>query len=266
MGTDQTSQCNCGDSCGQSCGDSCSESCNQSCNDACNQACSNFCNSFFQNACNCGSTTTASEIYPLFATSISVGAINIIYGLLNGFNAKTPLLLTLIGSIILAISLTGFRGFNRKQLSHKYEKNSYILIFNRILFLHSHHCQDDIMRGKEFKIRTKYYCTGCYGLLFGTIISVIGATLYLGFQNIALPIEILISVLPLFFIPIMLRYTVFKNMRSTIRFLSNALLPIGCFLLFIISDVVFNDWLINSFLVMLTLLIALLRGYIPAKN
>jgi hypothetical protein len=55
-------------------------------------------------------------------------------------------------------------------------------------------------------------------------------------------------------------------MSSTIRFLSNALLPIGCFLLFITSDVLFNDWLINSFLVVITLLIALLRGYISVRN
>ncbi|MHA2104195.1 MAG: hypothetical protein ACW981_12270 [Candidatus Hodarchaeales archaeon] len=266
MGTDQTRQCNCGESCGQSCGDSCSDSCNESCNQACNQACNNFCNSFFQNACSCSSTTTTSEIYPLVATSISVGVINIIYGLINGFNSKTPLFITLIGAIVLAISLTGFRGFNRNKYSHKYERNSYVLIFNRILFLHSHHCQDDILKGKEFKIRSRYYCTGCYGLLFGTILSLVGVSLYLGFQNITLPIALIVPIIPLFFIPIILRYTIIKNMSSTIRFLSNALLPIGCFLLFITSDVLFNDWLINSFLVVITLLIALLRGYISVRN
>ncbi|MHA1983786.1 MAG: hypothetical protein ACW967_05495 [Candidatus Hodarchaeales archaeon] len=266
MGTNQTSQCNCGESCGQSCGDSCSESCNQSCNQACNQACNNFCNSFCQNACACGSTTTTSEIYPLFVTSVSVGVINIVYGLINGFNSKTPLFLTLIGSIILAISLTGFRGYQRNKLSNKYERNSYILIFNRFLFLHSHHCQDDILKGKEFKIKSRYYCTGCYGLFLGTVISLIGVSIYLVFQNVNLPIELIVPIIPLFFVPIILRYTIIRNMNSTIRFLSNALLPIGCFLLFIASDVIFNDWLINSFLVIFTLLVALLRGYISVKN
>ena len=264
LSTNNSCNCNCGESCSQSCSESCSRSCNEACNESCSNCCSATCSNCCQQSCRC--TSTSSEAQTLFVINSTVLFVNIAVGFINGFNSHTPIFLTLMGSILLEMSLTGFRGYYKKDSLNQYEKNSYHIFLGRFLFLHSHHCETDILKGKEFRFMDRYYCTGCYGLLFGTMISIGIFIVYLFWPNFFIFSEISIFFIPFFFLPIVLRYSIVKNMGSLYRVFSNAFLPIGCSVLFIIMDNFYASWLFNSLIVIFILLVAVLRGIISVRG
>ena len=276
MSTESSTSCNCGESCGQSCSESCSRSCNESCNENCNKSCSNCCqescNNCFKESCNnccqqsCGCSSSSTEGQTLFIVNSSVIFVNVILGIINDFNSHIPIFLTLFGSILLGVSLSGFRGFIKQDAINQFEKSTHHVLFGRLLFHHSHHCETDILKGKEFSFKEKYYCTGCYGLLFGTIISIVIFCAYLIWPLYFTFTQTTILIIPFFFLPIVIRYTIMKNMSTFLRFFSNASLPVGCSILFIIMDSNYSSWLLNSLIVIFILSVAVLRGYISSKG
>lgn len=186
------------------------------------------------------------------ALVISVIASSIFIG------AKGPIVLTLITTSLLLVYLSGI-GF-KPQSFHNVSKlpaiKSIVSHWGPIIIYHSHHGPESRIRGKEFKIGHKYFCTGCYGGFFGLIIAIVmlGFHLFNGFDDyLLLP---MLVVLPFSFIPIILRYTVFRDMSSIPRFLSNMLLTVGCSVLLIVSDIAFQNWILNGTVTIMILLIA----------
>ncbi len=220
----------------------------------------------YWNCSDCSESSSVSKIVDLFGTLISVFFCTFVLGFLQNFDSKGPLYLTLIGSCILAISLSGIR---IKRNIHERSCKSLKKSFNNygtttlgwFTFVHSHHCLKERVAGHEFKIGDKYFCTGCFGILIGTVISIVFAiTTYfiIGLNSSFHPIFILI--IPFCFIPIILRYTLFPEMKSPIRLLSNILLPIGCCLLFFVFENTFHNWFVNVSLILVCITIAFLRG------
>jgi hypothetical protein len=186
-------------------------------------------------------------------------------GLNQSFNSKGPIMLTLFGSAVLAVNLTGLRignGSQKKSLA-LYKKNWNPVSTRQgwFTFVHSHHTAKQRMEGHEFKFRNKYFCTGCYGTLIGTIIAIMVFTAYLLFGMPDNFVFLATIVAPISFIPIILRYTVFTNMKTSMRLLSNSLLPVGCSLYLVVMDHVFQSWVLNACLVLLILM----TGFIRAK-
>jgi hypothetical protein len=168
---------------------------------------------------------------------------------------------------ILAVSLSGIR------LNSPYGKTTCNALSNRstslfttkigrISFNHSHHSPSLIEAGHEFQIKNKYFCTGCYGLLVGSIISVVIGTIYILNGIHTTWVSILPFIVPLCFIPIMFRYLLPYKIPSSMKLIANSLLPIGCCLLLIYTDVLFYNWAYNVFIVLLIISAAYLRGII----
>ncbi|PWI48086.1 hypothetical protein CEE45_08660 [Candidatus Heimdallarchaeota archaeon B3_Heim] len=131
---------------------------------------------------------------------------------------------------------------------------------------HSHHPIHLIKSGHEFRFRGKYFCTGCYGILIGTIISVIIGISYIvnGFNT--LWGEAVLLLIPLCFIPIILRYKLSYKFPSSAKLLANCLLPIGSCLSLIYTDFLYHNWILNVLVVLLIITAAFLRGVIAQKD
>lgn len=167
------------------------------------------------------------------------------------FDSNGAIGLTLIASIFIIIILSSVRIMNRSLRKYLLEipvDKSLVSFLGPFIIYHCHHNKKLIEKGKEFRIKNKYFCTGCYGVLFGIIIGDTIAFLYLAY-SLSFYLKIYLSLsIPIWFIPIILRYTLFTRMRSSFRFISNLLFPIGCWILLIVGDSIFNNWIINGFI------------------
>ena len=262
-----TDQCtaNCQENCEQNCTDSCNAACQNACSSACSNACSN-------STCSCGGSESTTIIFgALFNGMVPlVGAL--LLGLIQAFDPSGPLFMTMLGSGLLAISLTGV---NLTRFSGKHNKQSRCLSQPRhqfrtkmgfLTFNHSHHPIELINEGHEFTLKNKYFCTGCYGLLTGTLLAMIFAILYMLYglpKVLTIPVAILI---PVCFLPIIIRYKFVKNPITSVRAISNGLLPIGCCLTLLLMDSLFHSWTINVLVVMLVSIAAYVRGSVARRD
>lgn len=172
------------------------------------------------------------------------------------FNSKGPIILCLLGAILLAIRFTGIQFMN----DNTKEMPSWMVTrFGSFVIVHCHHNKELCEKGKEFKFKGKYFCTGCYGLCLGTVISIIIIILYLIYGLSSVMIVPLICLIPFLLIPIILRYLIFIHMKSSLRFLSNTFFPIGLVLLLSVIDRLLKNWIINSIFVFSLIGIAYLR-------
>ena len=169
-------------------------------------------------------------------------------------NSFFQIILTLVISILIIIILSGFRlrnaqmkeysktvGFNKSMVSEK----SFWVLF------HSHHSEILLRYGKELRMKGKFYCTGCYGSLTGIFTGDIIVIFYLWRSFSETSILIITILLPFFFIPIILRYLIFSKMKHGVRFVSNMLLPIGCWLILIIVDHTHGNSFYNGIVVLI---------------
>jgi hypothetical protein len=118
----------------------------------------------------------------------------------------------------------------------------------------------------EFKIGDKYFCTGCYGILFGTVLSLLIAVLYVGIGLPEWMWPLVLLVTPLCFIPIIIRYTLYRDMPVFLRLTSNVLLPVGCTQIFMIFDATSQGLINNILLIIGVILLALLRGLVASRS
>ena len=258
---------NCTESFCQSCTESCSESCETSCENACNQACQNAC----ANAtCTCGSDTTT-ELIMFISTLILplIGAI--ILGIFHAFDSRSPIFLTLLGSSVLAINLTGIQigrkhSYSSCNVRNNSEIRRYKTYFGRLVINHSHHPRHLILRGHEFKLKNKYFCTGCYGILIGTLFSIIITSFYLiyGFDSTIAGWFVILA--PFCFLPILFRYSLDYEFPTYLRLIANSLLPLGGCLLLIGVDVLYQNWHLNVMIVLLIVFSAYFRGFVVRKE
>ena len=261
----------CTDQCTANCQENCEQNCNESCNAACQNACSSACSNACSNmTCTCGSSDSNTIILGLMFNSVVpfIGAL--LLGLIQAFDPSGPLFMTLLGSGVLAISLTGMNltRFQRKLSSQSKcnYNNQFSTKVGFLTFNHSHHPVKLIREGHEFTIKKKYFCTGCYGLLAGTLIAIIFSLIYVFYglsEVFTVPVAILI---PFSFAPIIIRYTFVKKPSTSFRIISNGLLPIGCCLTLLLLDSLFHSWTVNVFIVILISLAAYLRGIIARRD
>lgn len=181
----------------------------------------------------------------------------LISGLIYG--SKGPVIVLLLSAIILAIKLSGIHFMSEK---FKIMGPWMMTRYGPFVIVHSHHIKKLRENGKEFKFKGKYFCTGCYGICFGTIISIIIIILYLIYDFNSVIIIPLIYTVSFLMIPIILRYMIFIHMKSSLRFLTNVFLPIGLVLLLCIIDNVFQNWIINGIYELLLIGVAFLRNKI----
>lgn len=272
-----------GESCFESCSETCERNCNQyvqqcsaSCSEnleqACSSMCQDACDQMCQNACSSSSSGIFSSFIKscfLLAPIITTLFFAIIMGLFQSFDPKGPILLTIFGSCILSINLSGVR-LTRRKFSCKGRLDgdscSFSSKFRWITIHHSHHPRHLSVRGHEFKIGNKYFCTGCYGLFIGTLCAIILASLYFAFGLNKMWTVVILTLVPFFFIPIFLRYTVLSNMRTSMKLVANSLVPIGWALLSISLDVLLHNWAINVLMILIILFSAYLRSIIATKD
>lgn len=179
------------------------------------------------------------------------------------FNSKGPVILTFFGSFVLVVSLLhiGIKPKSFQNISKLPKTRTIVSHWGPLIMYHSHHSAEARIKGKEFRIGHKYFCTGCYGGLLGTIISIFLMGSYLVYgcnQDLAI---IMVLSLPVWFIPIIFRYTLIINMKNIPRLLCNMLLPVGCSILLILTDFTFQNWALNGITISLIICVAYLRKY-----
>lgn len=263
----------CNEKCEQSCRD-CTQpicdSCTQSCNEQCNQMCQDSCNQMCQNACS--SSSSSFKVLSLFLPMAFVQLLCVlIIGVIQSFNPLGPIYLTIFGSFILSINLSGINIANsHKTSSCSIKNNSTKFItssrLGKVVINHSHHPLHLIKTGHEFKIGSRYFCTGCYGILAGTIISIIISLIYVSSNFTAQSAIILFLLSPICLIPILVRYLLLKRPSTSFRFISNTLLPISCCFLLISVDNLFNYWVLNELVVLLIISASILRSFLAQRD
>ncbi|MFX0087922.1 MAG: hypothetical protein ACFFAU_19880 [Candidatus Hodarchaeota archaeon] len=178
-----------------------------------------------------------------------------------------PIIVTIIGYLVFAFILSSIR-FKDSQ-SKKYQKLPNIWkvmsIIGPLAIYHSHHSPAERKKGREFSLAGRFFCSSCYGLTMGIIL---GATWLVLFLLLKLSIDhiyLLLITFPLWFILIILRYTVWKNMKAFSQFFANLFLPIGCAIGVSIIDFLLNSGVVNGLLVFILGGIACLRIHSSAK-
>ena len=214
-------------------------------------------------------TTSIINIIPLLTSTGFIFSSTFVLGFFQSFNPKGPIFFTIFGAIILSILLSGVRfTFSNSscQRNCSIESPELTTKFWKLTFYHSHHPPELRNQNHEFKIGSKYFCTGCYGILIGTLMSIIIGLAYvynlLRFFNL----NNIILIIPLCFFPIIFKYTVMHNMKNPLRFLSNILLPIGFCLSLIITDYLYHSWITNTIIVLIVVFGAFLREYLSLKE
>lgn len=184
------------------------------------------------------------------------------------FGSKGLVILTLLSSIVLLVRLSGI-GLKPKsfQAISKLPNSSPIVShWGPFIIYHSHHSAEARLKGKEFRIRDKFFCTGCYGGFFGTSFAIAFMGFYLA-NGISQDLTLILTLsLPIWSIPIILRYTLFIDMKNIPRFLSNMLLPVGCSVLLILTDFTFQSWILNGLVIFLIVGAAYLRSFASARE
>ncbi|MFX0171898.1 MAG: hypothetical protein ACFE9L_08260, partial [Candidatus Hodarchaeota archaeon] len=198
----------------------------------------------------CLGSSSSITLIPLLGMLVSVSLGALILGLIQDFNPKGPIFSGIFGSCILAVILSGVRlSFKESQTTCKVHTkkitNSVSTKIGRLTIIHSHHLRIDRETGHEFRIGNKYFCTGCYGILVGTIISILIMCLYIMFNLELFHVPLIIIAIPICFIPIILKYSLMSNMKTPMRLLSNILLPLGVCFSSISLDYIYQDWLVN---------------------
>ena len=105
--------------------------------------------------------------------------------------------------------------------------------FGTIRIVHGHHPICDLFEDHEFRIREKFFCSSCMGLLTGSIISLFFSTLHFIYK---LQLPDIFGFLSLIFIVLGLSYIPLTNVKPLSRFIINALFVIGFSFLLIVVD------------------------------
>ncbi|MFX1535020.1 MAG: hypothetical protein ACFFDI_12415 [Promethearchaeota archaeon] len=258
--------------CCQPMGEACDQACNACVGRLCEGCAEALCAGMCQSCtCGCCSSSSVSSISPLIGSIIFTLVTMFVLGVLQAFDPKGPFFLTMLAGAILAVSLTGIRfttGTCKGNCDSVKEKvcDSVKTTWGRFTFVHSHHQPHLREAGHEFKIGNKYFCTGCYGTLIGTTIVLIFMSAYVLFGLTANLVFLITLAVPICLVPTILRYAIFKQMRTPLRLLSNILLPIGSGLLFILCDYTYHSWIVNVGLVLLILMISFVRITASSKE
>ena len=175
----------------------------------------------------------------------------------------------LVCSAPFMLLLAGFRweddGIRRLKAIVKLPRDRVVQV-GRVLLVHSHHANLLRKRGKEFRIGRRHFCTGCYGLLLGTLAGDALAIVHLvhgvepGFFGTG------VWFLPLFFVPIVLRYAWAPRLPAPFRFLANAGLALGCWLILLVGNDLWKSAPINALLLAIVVGIGFWRAGAPARE
>lgn len=195
----------------------------------------------------------------------------VIISFFQAFNPKGLLFLTLFGALGLVIYLTGIRfrprtPNNTSKAQEKQFNDEEATHWGLFIFVHSHHSKNQRETGHEFKIANKYFCTGCFGILIGSLIAISFTLMYIFFGINSELGFLAILTTPICFVPITLRYTYYPQMKTPMRLFTNILLPVGCGLLFVSCDYLFQSWFVNFGLILYILMVTFLRASAGNNN
>lgn len=142
----------------------------------------------------------------------------------------------LLYSIFLVIILFNIRIKFREKDEADINK---FLKLGKIQILHSHH--DEKQMNHEIKIRNRFFCTGCYGIGLGFLLSELPGGIYILYFNqgsMALGVcLILVGYISIFIS--LVKYL--KPVFGILRLLSNSCLPIGIWFVVIGVDILFQN-------------------------
>lgn len=158
------------------------------------------------------------------------------------FGAKGTIVAAYLASVVLILRSIGLRCCRQRYLA---VAEPGVTRLGHLVLIHSHHNQDGQNIHHTFFIRGKHFCAGCYGLAFGTLLSLILPTAFLirAIEDRAL--AILIASAPFCFLPTILRCLTQMEISALFRFVSYCLLPIGSWIVIVNVHAWFHNWSLN---------------------
>jgi hypothetical protein len=158
------------------------------------------------------------------------------------FGAKGTIFVAYLASLALIVRSIGL----------KYCRRSYLAVadpgvsrLGHLVVIHSHHNHDGQNIHHAIFIRGKCFCAGCYGLAFGTLLSLIIPTAFLIGAIEGRALTILLAAVPICFLPAILRCLTQMEISVLFRFVSYGLLPIGSWIIIINVHTWWHNWLLN---------------------
>ncbi len=136
---------------------------------------------------------------------------------------------------------------------YKYQKNLIVPNTSLILGLkivHGHHPDCEKFSAHEFRIRNKTFCTGCTGLLFGALISLLGTLIYFSRNFLVPPFPIGVGLLG---VALGLLLPLLNLQQNILRVFLNAFFVFGIFLALIGIDSIMQNLFIDILLISLSI-------------
>ena len=161
-------------------------------------------------------------------------------GLILG--SKGPLYITFIVSVLIGINSAGLR-YTRMRMP--YISSRLATKLGGLAIYHSHHMMENY-KGHEIYLKGKYFCSRCYGLVIGIILSLIIFMSYLihPFNEIILIVPVIITALLI--IPLFFWFRVQDKLETFTRFISGLFSPIIVWIVLIYIDYRYVSWILNS--------------------
>jgi hypothetical protein len=144
------------------------------------------------------------------------------------------------------------------QHGHTVVENQSIVF--RLKITHGHHPPCDFFFNHEFRLRNKTFCSGCFGLVSGALISLLGAIFYFFFEH-TFWISRITIILGIF--AVWLSFLLFHiNLNSYLRIFPNFMLIIGAFVILIGMDYLFHSIIVDVLALLATYFWVITRIYL----
>lgn len=170
----------------------------------------------------------------------------------------------LLSTAVMSWVLTGLRFRTRsirdleRLMGFRKSQSTTFWIF---VLCHSHHPIESCRGGSEICWRGKYVCAGCYGILIGAWLGATLAVLYLTGDLSEQGRVLGAWLVPLCFVPIILRYTLWRGLSSASRLAANAALALGCWGMLLVVDGLFVRVLANAVALVALAGVMMLRAF-----
>lgn len=165
-------------------------------------------------------------------------------GMSFGMGAKGPLIAACLASLLLVVRSIGFHAMPSTRRFVPMVAAS-VTLLGPFAVHHSHYHKKEDRRRHEFAFRGKYLCAGCYGIAVGTLLGLTLALTYFFIEMWDSFYKVLAVVAPLCLVPAMVQCFGWRPSSAVQRFISYGLLPIGSWIILVLSDRWFHNTLVN---------------------
>ena len=185
----------------------------------------------------------AATTYPEHSVSAICLSGLLLVGMSIWLGSKGPLVVACFASIILILRSIGFRPVSTRRCVPM--AATAVSQLGPFSIFHSHYDKRQDQETHEFFFRGKFFCAGCYGLAFGTLIGLALPLTYFFYERNDAFYYLLTAIAPFCFLPTIFRCIGWLSLNAVERFLSYGLLPFGSWIILVQLDRLFHNTTVN---------------------